>query len=379
MKLLYAVIILGLIQLVVLRPLEASTSLKKELMELFENKQQSLVREFCEKTKVLSKNILQDEIVQQAATPVIRKFKQQLRDFLHDYPSFIRYGLIYDLVLLFDGIIPEPSSNPDKQYIWELLIKQGYDEFFMDFQNKYVEFVQQQFLPKLEELKLKLSQNELQHQQDFLDWCNELKQCKDYDCHKKLFDALQTEETNPKEELYDYIRKQLEFIHIFYGNSANDIAAAILKDQKLSQLKPAIRQHLIININNFIMKFESNQDINELNYLVKQFFDNILQKFYYNTDMPSKDARLLVKIFNNHGYAKFLSKYRTKFNNFMEKRLFKKFKEYKNTLNRQELRKEKTLIKCFVNLKALNNFFDRYDKFQQCFAILQKEFEIKTI
>ncbi|XP_065358400.1 uncharacterized protein LOC135952407 [Calliphora vicina] len=379
MKLLYTIIILELIQLVVLRPLEATTSLQGELMELLKNELYAIDKEYCERAKALSKSILQDKYVQQAATPVMRTFKQHIKEFLRDYPSYIRYGLIHELVILFVGIIPEPSSNRDKQYIWELLIILGYEEISDDYESKLEDFVKEKFLPKFEKLKLKLSQDELRQQKDFINWSNKLKQCQDYICLSKYFVTLSAQDINPKEELYEYIRKQIEIIDIFRGNSANDIANAIIKDQKLSQLSPAIRQHLIISLNNFIMKFESNQDMDELHDLIADFDNNILLKFYYNRKLLSKDRRLLMEIFNKNGYAKFLSNYRIKFNDFVEQGVLMKFKEFEKVLSRKELKSEKTSIKCFVELKSLNNFFDRYDKLHKCFTILQKELEIKTI
>ncbi|XP_065358240.1 uncharacterized protein LOC135952295 [Calliphora vicina] len=379
MKLLYTVIILGLIQLVVLRPLEASISLQDELMELYNSELDILGKEFCERAKAMSKNILQNKYVQQAKTPVMRKFKQNIKDFLHDYPSYIRYGLIHELVLLFGGIIPDVISNADTQYISELLIIQGYNEFDEDYESKCVEFVQDIFLPKFEELKLKLSQDELQQEKTFINLCNKLKQCHDYFCQSKYFMTMLEQYISPKKRLYYFIVKQLDIIDIFRGNNENNIASAVIKDQKLSQLSPAVRQHLIISLNNFIMKFESNEDVVELHDLNDEFNNNILMKFYYNRKLPSKDRRLLMEIFNKNGYAKFVSNYRLKFNGFIEQGLLKELKTFQKSLSRKELKSEKNLIKCFVQSKALTNFSERYDQFEKCFVILQNELETETI
>ncbi|XP_065358014.1 uncharacterized protein LOC135952138 [Calliphora vicina] len=384
MKLLYTVIILCLIQLFAIKPLAASvssneTSVKRMLLEFCRNELKVISLDFCEKAKIFTRKILQDDRVQKAATPKMREFKQNLIDFLHDYPSYKRYGLINELVLLFEEKFDEPSNDNDSQYIWDLLYRQGFDELDIDYESKYDKFVKQKFLPKFEDLKSHWNQDELKQHDNLIQWYNELKECQDYGCQSRHFNTLVREDNTPYEQLFEYIREQLHYIDIFYGNNAHDISNKILKDINLSQLSPDIRQHLIINIREFIMQFESNQDLYELLNLIKFFFNNILQQFYYNTDdFTVQQHKLIVKIFNDNGFAKFLSNYYMLFNDFMEQGLFKNFDEFRNALSPEELASDKSLIECFDKLKALSSSDERYDDFGTCFALLQSKFnEIK--
>ncbi|XP_065356753.1 uncharacterized protein LOC135951099 [Calliphora vicina] len=363
MKLLHTVLILGLIQLLSVKPLLASSSFRNKLVQFYDQELLLLSNEFCEKAKSFCEKILQDEMVQQPKTPKMREFKQNITDFLQEYTAYKHYGLINELVLLFEDKIPEPSNDQDSQYIWQLLRKLGYHELSDEYENNFQKFAKQKFLPKFEELKLQLSTEELKQHENLLKWFKGLKQCQDYKCDHKYFSRLLR---TPKEQLFGYVHEQLENINIYYGNNAYNIAKAVLKDQRLKQLNPAVQQNLTNILREFIGKYESNHDVNKLFNIAQIFYNQIILKFYYN---PLDDQQLLVTIFDDKGYVKFESNYLQKFNDFVQRGFYKKFEEFKNSLGSKELANEKPILEWFQHFKGLTEYSDRVAAFEKLSAI----------
>ncbi|XP_065358375.1 uncharacterized protein LOC135952392 [Calliphora vicina] len=356
MKLLYSFLILGLIQLVFIKPLTASTksetsTLKQKLVEFYDNGLESIDKDFCEKAKVLSEKLLQDKVVKQPKTPIMRKFKQNLTDFLRDYNSYQRYGLTQQLVLIFKDKLPDHSHNKDIEYIWKLLEKQGYYEMDKNYESKYMKFVKNKILTKFEEFKEQLNQQELKQHKDLIKGYNKLKRCQTYKCQSKYLYKLLRYST-PKAELLKYINEKVDSIYIFYGNTADNISKAVLKHKRLSQLPNNLKLNLTKNIKDFNEKYEKHQHIDELYKLLNQFHDNILQKYYYNTTIPLKEQKLIKQIFDAAGYAKFTAELSRKLNDFVQLGLFQKFKQFKAALTRDELAKEKFLIRWYDRLRG---------------------------
>ncbi|XP_065357510.1 uncharacterized protein LOC135951735 [Calliphora vicina] len=359
MKLLYSVIILGLIQMVFVKPFEASpnsnaTLLKQNLTKLLDNELESMDKDFSEKSKVLSEKLLQDKLVKQASTAILKQFKQNISDFLHVYPSYQRYHLTNQLVLLFEEKIPDPSSNKDIEYIWKLLEKHGYYEMDKDYESKYMKFVKHKFLPKFEEFKKQLNQQELKQHQDLINSYNELKRCQNYKCQSKYLYKIIGDFT-PKDNLFEYIVEMVDNIHIDYGNAALEMAKAVLKDKRLSQLPHNLRINLTNNIKQFIKIYKKHEDINDLYNIINALDINILAKYYHNISLPLKQQQLIVQIFDDHGCAKFVSEYDRKLKDFVQQGLVVRFKQFKAALTRKELAKEKPLLQWYDHVKDLQN------------------------
>ncbi|XP_065358037.1 uncharacterized protein LOC135952158 [Calliphora vicina] len=369
MKLLYSFLILGLIQLVFIKPSTASTkhettSFKQKLVEFYDNGLESIEKDFCEKAKVLSEKLLKNKVVKQPKTPIMRKFKQNLTDFLSDYNSYQRYGLNYQLVLMFEDKLPDPSHNKEIDYIWQLLEKYGYNELHEDYERKYMKFVEQKFRPKFEELKKQLDQQELKQYKDLIKGYNKLKRCQTYKCQSKYLYKLVRYPT-PKAELLEYFYEKQDNIHIYYGNTVHNIAKAVLKHKRLSELPNNLRLNLTNNIKDFTEKYEKHQHIDELYTLINQFYYNILEKYYYNNTIPLNEQQLIKQIFDAAGYDKFTAEYSRKLNDFVQQGLFQKFKQFKAALTRKELAKEKPLIQWYDHLRGLHNTEDITEAFDQ--------------
>ncbi|XP_065358481.1 uncharacterized protein LOC135952462 [Calliphora vicina] len=356
MKLLYTVIILEVIQLVTIKPLEASTAFELKIMQFYAHELLVIDKDFCEKAKILCEKVLQDKLVKQAKTSTIKEFKQNITDFLHDYPSYMRYEYINELALLFDAKLPHFNNNKkDLQYIWELLKKHGYDKLDADYQSKFMKFVKQKFLPKFEQLKKQLNKQEFKQQKHLIKWYNELKKCQDYACNSKYFSQLAIGKPTPKETLLQYIRDQLNYINIFYGNTAHKIVKGVLNNKKLSQLSLPLRTNLINSIKNFLMQYKKHQHIDQLHDSVHSFYDKILLKYYYNTKIALKDLNLLRNIFDEQGYAKFVNSYERRLKDFVQRGLSEKFQQFIAALSKKELAKEETFLEWYDHLKGLKS------------------------
>ncbi|XP_037826159.1 uncharacterized protein LOC119614129 [Lucilia sericata] len=153
MKLLYTVIICFVIQLFLIKSLQTSsaankTTLKDKLLDFYGEGLNSISESFLLKAKDFCKQLLKDERVQQASTPILKEFKKNLTDFLHDYPKFKHYGLVNPLAIHFDEKLLVPlNRSKDLQYIWELMRKKGYDGLNMDYDMEYVKFIEQNLYP----------------------------------------------------------------------------------------------------------------------------------------------------------------------------------------------------------------------------------------
>ncbi|XP_037826688.1 uncharacterized protein LOC119614642 [Lucilia sericata] len=325
MKLLYTVIIWGILQLMLIKPSPATSStntnaLKEQLLDFYRKELKSISRNFLTEANNLCKQLLKDKRVQQASTPVMKEFKKNITDFLHDYPMYKHFDLVNELALLFDEKIHETySNNNDLQYIWELLQEQGYDIINMNYESKYEKFIKLKFIPKFKEVKDQLSPQELKQHDELLNWFKELKMCTDFDCMSEHFNTFILKDQTPKEELQEYVQDQLGFLNMFYCYTAFELLQSVLKDPKLLQISTPLKHRLTIDINEFLMKFEITEDINDLQKEHEIFNSTILQKYYFNMDISKPDHNLIVEIFNAHGYAKLYLDYEIKFKDFIDR------------------------------------------------------------
>ncbi|XP_037827574.1 uncharacterized protein LOC119615638 [Lucilia sericata] len=366
MKLLYTVMILSVMQMPVIKSKE-TTSLRDILKKFQVNELQILNQELSEKAKILSENVLKDEIVQLAATTEMQEFKCNMTDFLDYYPWYKRYGLFSELAELFKSNIPDVNnSSTDSLYIRQLLNEHGYGEINENYENKFKEFIEQKFLSKFEESKAQLSQEELKQEQVIIQGINEFKKCHDYECfYKMLIKLVYT----PKEQLFHFNSLKLIKLNIFFANRASDIMLAVLKDQRLQELSLEVKQNLTTNIKKIIQKFENNQDIDEVNEIIQRFSQKIVLKFLSSKVISLKDQQLLTQIFDDHGYTKFDNLNGDKFKDFFEQDLEMKFKEMKADLNQEELLKIEPLYRWFEQTKNLTTHDERVEAFDKLYVL----------
>ncbi|XP_037827575.1 uncharacterized protein LOC119615639 [Lucilia sericata] len=218
MSILYTIIILALIQLPAIKTMESSsnviTTLLKETLEEFHyNELQILNEKFCEKVKILSEKLLEDQIVQLAATKEINEFKNNITDFLYHYPYYIRYKLFSELADLFRSHITDiDNSTTDSLYINQLLNTHGYNEITENYDNIFKKFVQEKFLPKFEELTSQLTPEELKKEINILDVIKDFKNCHNYDCFHNYFIRFIY---NPKQRLSLFNRGKLIYLNMY--------------------------------------------------------------------------------------------------------------------------------------------------------------------
>ncbi|XP_037826685.1 uncharacterized protein LOC119614639 [Lucilia sericata] len=380
MNLIYPFVIWGLMQLLAVNPLKASTtptqpiSAKEQLLEYYEKELQILSKEFTEKAKDFSEKLLKDKLLQYASTPTIIEFKQNITDFLHNYRLFRRYNLSMQflrqfIVTTIKYYHPETRSpNQDTQYILDLLKKQGYDNLRDEYELKFQKLIKEKLLNKFMELKTQLlPTNEALH-----NWFNDIKKCQDYECHDKELNRLYEVINTPQDELLDYILENIDNIYLYYTSQAINLAKSIRRDRKLVQLTPQVRKHLLNYIHKFIKKFERSRSIDGIYKIIMNFHNNILKNFYYNKELPEKDRQLLKTIFDQYGYAEFESNYQLKFNNFIKPGLVKHFDDFKSSLNQEELKREQPLLKWFDHLKGLTSNADRVIEFAKLPTVLTR-------
>ncbi|XP_037826689.1 uncharacterized protein LOC119614643 [Lucilia sericata] len=281
--------------------------------------------------------------------------------------------------LLWQFVVPtmhfyqqETKLNKDSQDIFNLLKKLQYDELRDEYEVKFQEVIKQKCLPKLEELKAQLLTSNLNKNTQLLNWYDDIKRCHDYECYDEQLDDLYNILNTPHDDLLDYILGNLDKKYINYIIKANNIAKWILKDRKLAHLSPRVRQQLTNNIKNFIKKYESGHDIDQIHNIILDFYSNILLKFYYNKDLPTKDRQLLVNIFAQDGFAEFDSNYQLKFNNFVNTGLLRRFEEFKAALSQAELMREQSLLRWFDHLKGLTSYADSVVEFAKLQTLLKR-------
>lgn len=94
----------------------------------------------------------------------------------------------------------------------------------------------------------------------------------------------------------------------------------------------------------------------------------IIQKYYTNTkDISAKDHQLLNDIFVKHGLEKFLTQYQHDFKDYIQNYLSKVFNEYTNSLSKEDLKKEKTLLEWYDNIKELKRHQERIEEFKKVY------------
>ncbi|KAM7352648.1 uncharacterized protein ACRADG_005087 [Cochliomyia hominivorax] len=371
MKLLYLVITLVSIQIVFLKSLEAvnfKSLAHDKLIDLYDKGMSEIDKEFAESCYNLSVNILKDNFIEMAATPIIRNFKQNIKDFLTNYPFYKRYGLYNNLVTIFSDIImdyyyEQPQNDNDSQYISKLLKQLHYDDINTRYEEKFGKFIKETLCPEFEGFARKLPATE-NLKSKLLKWSAEVKQCQAYDCYDDHYDILIKILYSAKDELFDAIEEYLDNLNISYIIKAEKVLKSIYNDPKQKQLSLGWHRHLVRDIFYFLQNYETNTDIKKLDDLYEALY-NISAKYYNNSRISAKDCQLLKDIFAKNGYNDLEQFKESQLNDFIQHDLYNIFEEYKSTLTKEDREKEKNLFQWYDHVKGLKSYEDKIKAFDQ--------------
>ena len=143
--------------------------------------------DYCLKTKNVAEKILQDDGIEHASTPTLKKFKDDVFKFLSIYPYYINMHRYHELAMFFNDISIETNNKADNVYILDLLSKLDHPSIFGEFTGKYIHLAQKQFLPKFEKYWQHLSKQEKKHQYYIMSWFKVLRDCKRFLCFNRFF------------------------------------------------------------------------------------------------------------------------------------------------------------------------------------------------
>ncbi|KAM7351581.1 uncharacterized protein ACRADG_004373 [Cochliomyia hominivorax] len=338
---------------------------QQNLIQFYQNSISLLAKDFCSKAKQLSEQIVKDVKIQKAVTTKMQEFKQNITTFLHHYSFFQRYGLYNKLLTIFSdmtiGYYHQKPQNkaPDSEYILKLLRENGYDAICDGYENKFIEFIKQQFLPKLEEFKRQLSKEDLEKRQGLKESYKEIQKCRNYYCYYTNFNLLINFIETPKEELFSLINLNLERIMIFYIITANDIVTGLLNDRNIMALNPSVRENFFRNLRDFKEKYENNDKFERIYDLILYFYNYISLKYYHNEEYTIEEQQSIRNLFDQHGFSKLQSYNQILFNNFVQKTLPKIFEQFKKYSSKEDLKKETKLLKWFEDLRKLQTYEER--------------------
>lgn len=352
---------------------------QKDLIDFYENGMTLLSKDFCQKAKSLAEQVLKDNRIHKAETPVIKEFKQNLTNFLHNYEFFEHYHLYNEMLKIFSEMTigfyyPNKDNQEnlnDYQYILQLLRTKGYDNISDDYEQKFQKFVKEKFLNKFEEFQKHFTQKDLNQHKNLLQWFKELKKCQNYPCYFKYFNLLINVINTPKEELLELINENLERITLFYILGLKDIAEHMKKDQiYLAQLSKDLKTEFIHNLNEFLQQLSINTKYERIHDLILMFHNKLAVKFYYNNNLAIKDQEMLKHLFDQYGFAKLQADNQKLFNNFVQNGLTKLFKQFKQSLSNEELKKEQNLLKWFEEIAKLHTYEERVKSFNKFYFLI---------
>lgn len=351
--------------MVALKPSEATKESKTArslaqdlLIQLYDNDMFLVDKNYAETVNNLSKNLLKNTKVQQAASIPLQDLKQGLHDFVHVYPFYRHYNLYNKLVKAFAETIRSfqfLTDHPDAYYIKKLLRKHGYNAIKEKYENEYIRFMSKTILPNFEEFIDKHSAKDYKFAQQFLEWFKQLKECQHFYCYKRLYDSLIDILYTPEEKLLRSVKMGLNDVNIEHVLKAQEIAKSILNDFKISQLNATLKRSLTKDINYFIKQYESDKDLDNLSDILKDFERNISIKYYNNIEIPIKERIFLKNIFDNHGYAKMKE-------DFIESNLPRIFKKRSGN---NELSKGKDLLEWYDYVECLETYQERLKAFDK--------------
>lgn len=141
---------------------------------------------YCLKTKDVAEHILQDKRIQQAATPTIQKFKEEVQKFLQMFATYSHEPWhYYQMAMFFNDIQLATTNKADLVYISDLLQKLGHSSIFEQFTANYVHLAKDEFIPKFKKYWQQLSRQEQERQYFLMSWFKVLQDCKGFLCFNR--------------------------------------------------------------------------------------------------------------------------------------------------------------------------------------------------
>ncbi|KAM7352910.1 uncharacterized protein ACRADG_005244 isoform 1-T1 [Cochliomyia hominivorax] len=300
-----------LIQLLTLSrayPYEGNTSPKEKFLEFYEKELYIMSKDFCEKAKNISENLLSANEIREASTPELKELKSSLQQFLKDYPHFQRYRLQQPLLMLFmkladtrgfENLREDQDKTVQK---FKQLLHKYFAQLIKDYEQNYGKFIKEKFLPKIEEVKMQLEPEDLedvQYLNDLDKFIVTLKSCQSYQCFPFDLDAALVKLEVSMETLIKYTKKDYKKFTTLRAIQINTMGQNILKNENLTKLTSSTKNNLTLDINDFKEKFTNNNDIDTFVTLIQEK-PSFPQKYYNNTDIPLEDRQILTELFNAH-------------------------------------------------------------------------------
>ncbi|TMW54415.1 hypothetical protein DOY81_000518 [Sarcophaga bullata] len=184
MKLLYCIVILGLIQYGLTAYPVKPFRQKQQLLQYYKLEMNKLTKVHCAGIKKIFEKLLQDDTIKQGSTPTFMSFKTNANQFLKKYPSAAHNEL--EKILIDIGKI----NAEDVNYIVKSMLQNGFGEMYSNYMKSYKSVVKDKFIPKFEEYKKQLTPKELRQQQTLMEWYQNLKACSHYYCYTKYFNIF---------------------------------------------------------------------------------------------------------------------------------------------------------------------------------------------
>ncbi|TMW54409.1 hypothetical protein DOY81_000512 [Sarcophaga bullata] len=189
MKLLYCIVVLGLIQYgltaVPVKPFRQ----QQRLLQCYEQLMNKLDKKQFEAFKELFKKLLRDKTISCGSTTTFQNFKKNMKLFLKKYPR-APYKDLKNIIIDTFNIIATNKNNKDVEYILKAMFKAGFQKMYKNYTKSYVSVVKEKFIPKFEKYKKQLTSQELKQQQALMVWFKNLKNCSNYDCYSKYFEEF---------------------------------------------------------------------------------------------------------------------------------------------------------------------------------------------
>lgn len=185
---------------------------------------------------------------------------------------------------------------------FQQIIKLYFGEIIKEYEQDYRNFIKQQFLPKLQNLKENFSAFELERLARNKRIMEYIINCSDFKCYPKYHYLL----TIALHVNYDlntkYKKKVIKNSLIYLIMDIYETSKLILKDKMYSELCLDCRYNIGNKINYFLHQYETNNDIEQFvkSFNLEQFM--LLKDDANNNEFSKKDRQLLRDIFENYVY-----------------------------------------------------------------------------
>ncbi|KAM7351829.1 uncharacterized protein ACRADG_004560 [Cochliomyia hominivorax] len=360
-----------LILLLVVTPITSLQAEKSEVLgqvllrDTYNELINSAAKIYSQESKELCGNLLKEEKLQKSQTPVIKKFKHKISNFLDLYPSYQRFGLYHELVLIFENIVrefyPQTGKDAESQYILRILKKYNYSAINQKYEQDFLKFFQQKLYTNFEKFSKTVDKHKhLRH--DLVNWLENAKNCQKYDCALDLYNSLYDIFYTPKDELFDGIQNDLTEIYSFFTKKSYEIMKLLMKDSNLAGLNPKLQKSFIRDLNDFIQKYET--DFNNLDQVFDSLHRNISLKYFKNSKIPQHDQKILKNLLKKYDYVKWQKIHENQLNDFIKFQLPNKLEEFEQSVINKVLDKERPLFDWFQNLKTLKSYEQKLEAFE---------------